>query len=74
MARMQSPGDLTEDLPYEVLSNELLTLAVFADNLTKVTVFTEFHDDVDFRVLFINDAIMVTHNIWVIEFPQDVDF
>jgi hypothetical protein len=48
--------------------------ATALDERCKVSPFTVLHYNVDGGVLALYDAVVVSHNARVPEFPQDVDF
>ena len=39
----------------------------------KITSWAIFHDDVDLGLLLLDDAVIVSHNVWMPELAQDVD-
>ena len=68
-------GDrLGQDFPDEVLANGVLRLAAAPDELLEVAAVTELHDDVDFGSLLVDYAVVVLHDVRVVQLPQDVHF
>lgn len=58
------------------LSSHLLHLPLFdtlADETRQIATFTVLHDDVQHGITAVYNAVVVPHNVWVLEFPQEVD-
>ena len=72
MALIQSQSYLGQYFPNYVLSNVVMLFFAPPDDLSQVSSFTVLHNDRDFIVLLVNDAIVVFDNVWVIQFAEDV--
>ena len=73
MTMIESRDCLSEDLPNEVFTDEVLRLPAPSDELLEVTAITVFHDDVDLGLLLVYQAVHVSHDMRMIELAQNVD-
>jgi len=63
---------LVEHLPDDLLGHELVGLSALLDQLGQVAVFTLLHHDLDLLVALVDDAVLVAHDLLVVQVAQDV--
>ena len=44
------------------------------DEAGEVTAFTVLHNDVQCGVGPVNDTVIISHNVWMLQFTQEIDF
>ena len=67
-------SDLSKYLPYEGLRHEFILSLLLLYQLSKVSLLAVLHDNVDFHLFFVNDSVIVPHDVGVSKFPQNIDF
>ena len=73
VAIMERERCLQEYFPDHRFVDPSLLAATLFDVSGKITSWAIFHDDVDLGLLLLDDAVIVPHNVWMPELPQDVD-
>lgn len=74
MAVVEGGDRLGQDFPDKVLADGVLRLPTAPDELLEVAAVAELHDDVDFGSLLVDYAVVVLHDVRVVQLPQDVHF
>ena len=64
---------MCKDAPNSLLLDVLLGAQTALNDLLEVTTLTILHHDVEFEVFLINAAIIVSHDVLVLEIAQDID-
>lgn len=63
---------LVKDLPYGLFREVVLGLLAGFQQWTQITPCTVLHYDIDCRILLIHDAIVVLHNVWMVQRFQQI--
>lgn len=64
---------MCKDAPNSLLLDVLLGAQTALNDLLEVATLTILHHDVEFEVFLINAAIIVSHDVLVLEIAQDID-
>jgi hypothetical protein len=73
VTKVEPANNLGEDLPDEFLANVVIGLNTSFDDSLQISSRTVLHDNVNFGVLLVHDAVVVLHNVRVLQLAQDVD-
>ncbi len=74
MAVIESKYKLKKELPNEILIEILSFFLDLGQHRTEISTWTVLHNYIDFGTLFVDYAIVILNNIFMIEFFQNVDF
>ena len=64
--------DLSQDFPNDVFRDVVLLLTCASDDHSQVSAIAALHDDVDLLRAFVDDAVVVLHDVRVGQVSQDV--
>jgi len=74
MAILKSAYNLCENFPNKVFVYGVTLLDTATNDLLQVPSLAVLHNDVNFQVLLVNEAVVVLHYVGVLKFAQNVDF
>ena len=74
MTLKQSQCNLHEYLPYEIFNQSLALLLAFGDQLGQITSLAVLHDDIQIGLFLIDDLIIASDNVLMLELSQNVHF
>lgn len=70
---MQSHGDLSEEFPYNILSDRFIWLFAQLYNLSEIPLLAVFHYYVDLLIVLVNDAVIVSYDMGMIKLLENID-
>ncbi len=73
VAMMQSHGDLSEEFPYNILSDRFIWLFAQLYNLSEIPLLAVFHYYVDLLIVLVNDAVIVSYDMGMIKLLENID-
>ena len=73
VAMMQSHGDLSEEFPYNILSDRFIWLFAQLYNLSEIPLLAVFHYYVDLLIVLVDDAVIVSYDMGMIKLLEDID-
>lgn len=74
VAEIKSTDNLRKNLPYEFFTYEVFGLNTTTDNFLEVAALAVLHNDEDLKVALVHNAVVIANDVWVAQFPQNVDF
>ncbi len=74
VTEVKSAHNLRKNLPNEIFADEIISLNAPFDDFLQITTLAVLHYDIDLEILLVDNSVVVPHNIWVSELPQNVDF
>ena len=74
VAILKSAYNLCENLPNEIFVYWVVLLDAATNYLLKVAALTILHYNVDLKVLFVNESIVILYNVGMLKFAQNIYF
>jgi hypothetical protein len=74
VAEIESTHDLRKNFPNELLANIIISLDAAFDYLLQVTTLAILHYYVYLKVALVHYSVIIAHDVWVLQFPQNIDF